>query len=45
MEVLLKRKLFSQKGLQDWRNLSKKGMENYEVFTKLSGLKANIKPT
>jgi hypothetical protein len=37
--------MYSEKGLQDWKNLSKKGMQNYEIFNKLSGLKPNIKPT
>lgn len=41
IEVLLKKKMFSEKGLQDWKNLSKKGIENYELFIKLSGLKSN----
>lgn len=38
-------KLYSQNGLEDWKNLSKKGMANYELFHKLSGLKPKIKPT
>jgi hypothetical protein len=45
VEVLLANKIYSEKGLQDWKCLSKKGLQNYENFVKLSGLKANIKPT
>ena len=45
MSTLLNKNMYSEKGLQDWKNLSKKGMQNYEIFNKLSGLKPNLKPT
>lgn len=41
IEVLIKKKMFSEKGIQDWKGLSKKGTENYQLFIKISGLKAN----